>query len=124
MKLQDKLYKLPEEYVRIMETQFKKDKICVNKNWYKQVLYNIAVSEFNDTFLIIFSKISGKLYSTVSIFNEVDVFEEDKGVFIVLGRMCKHTDFLATISDYYATELTTEGTCTGTINVNRVKWDC
>ena len=99
MKLQEKMYTLPESMVKSMERQFKKDNVNVKTRWYKELLHFFVITDECDTFLTIFSKKTHKLYCSMALFNEVDTFDEHKGQMITVGKMCKNTDFLNSVKE-------------------------
>ena len=97
MKLKEKLYPIDTDLRKTMEKQFIKDNINVKKNWSKGLLHFFTITDDGDTFLTIFNKNMKKLYSSAVIFNEIDIFNEELGRQIAVGRMCKNTDFINSI---------------------------
>ena len=115
MKLQEKMNKLSEKMVKIMNKHFKKDKISVRKNWHKDIIYyclclrnsksnkdnSQCSSIMEDTFLVFYNKRTKALYSSVVIFNDNDTYNSHKGQQLALKRMCQNTDFINSVREMY-----------------------
>ena len=106
MKLNEKLHTLSEPMIRQMQKQLIKDGRNLQKDWSKSLLYTFGCTDAGDTYLTIFNKLTKKLYSAVVIYNEADIFNEEKGQLIATGRMCKNTDFVWSIEDDSIPEIT------------------
>ena len=103
MKLNEKLFPLTTYEIKLIEKQLKKEGIEPAKNWHKQVISLMVQTDEGDCFYTIFHKKTKTLYTSCSIWNDVDEFDLDIGEIIAINRMGKHLNFQKAITDYHAT---------------------
>lgn len=105
MKLNEKLFPLTPYEIKLIEKQLKKEGIEPVKNWHKQVISLMVQTDEGDCFYTIFHKKTKTLYTSCSIWNDVDEFDFDIGEIIAINRMGKHLNFQEAVNDYQASLL-------------------
>ncbi len=93
MKLTDKMFPLNKKTIALIEKQLKKEGIEPKNRWYKSLICLVAESEEGDTYFTIFDRTTKQLFTTCTIYNELDEFDSYIGEVIAVNRMGKNTDF-------------------------------
>ena len=94
------MFKMNERTIKLIEKQLKKEGIAPCKNWSKKFLCLVAESANGDTYFTVFNRTLKEMYTTCTIYNEVDDFDSWLGETTAVNRMGKVTDFQNAVADW------------------------